>query len=166
MRGRLVSAEVMFVGIGIVIAYWFDFGMAYAGGPIAWRLPIAFQIVFALFVIALVFGLPESPRWLFNHGQKEEALRTLCEVHDKDPTDPDIITEMEVIEQAIAMDRENIHNRSLISIFKKDTIRTRYRVFLAWGIQFMNQAGGINLIVYYIPCKAHSLTLRKSANIY
>ncbi|KAH2124178.1 hypothetical protein KXV35_008840, partial [Aspergillus fumigatus] len=46
-RGRLVSAEVLFVGVGIVIAYWFDFGMSFVGGPIAWRLPIAAQMIFA-----------------------------------------------------------------------------------------------------------------------
>src|SRR5690625_5287335 len=68
-RGRLVSAEVLFVGVGIVLAYWFDFGMSFVGGPVAWRLPIAFQMVFALGVVVLVFALPESPRWLFNHGR-------------------------------------------------------------------------------------------------
>ena len=47
-RGRLVSSEPLFVGVGIVIAYFFDYGMSYVGGPIAWRLPIACQIIFAI----------------------------------------------------------------------------------------------------------------------
>jgi MFS family permease len=47
-RGRVVSSEPLFVGVGIVIAYFFDYGIAYAGGPIAWRLPIACQIIFAI----------------------------------------------------------------------------------------------------------------------
>jgi MFS family permease len=47
-RGRLVSSEPLFVGVGIVIAYWFDYGMSFTAGPIAWRLPIACQIVFAV----------------------------------------------------------------------------------------------------------------------
>ena len=41
-----------------------DFGMSYAGGAIAWRLPIAVQLIFAIVVIILLFGLPESPRYL------------------------------------------------------------------------------------------------------
>ncbi len=61
-RGRLVSWEVLFIGIGISFAYWLDFGMSYAGGAIAWRLPIAVQLLFAVVVIILLFGLPESPR--------------------------------------------------------------------------------------------------------
>jgi len=51
-RGRLVSSEPLFVGVGIVIAYFFDYGMSYTTGPIAWRLPIAMQIVFAIVSLA------------------------------------------------------------------------------------------------------------------
>jgi hypothetical protein len=65
-RGRLVSSEPLFVGVGIVIAYFFDYGMSFVGGPIAWRVPIACQTFFAFVVIGLVFGLPESPRYVYN----------------------------------------------------------------------------------------------------
>lgn len=47
-RGRLVASEPLFVGVGIEIAYWFDYGMSFTSGAIAWRLPIACQIVFAV----------------------------------------------------------------------------------------------------------------------
>jgi len=46
-RGRLVASEPLFVGVGIVIAYWFDYGMSFVPGSIAWRLPIACQMIFA-----------------------------------------------------------------------------------------------------------------------
>ena len=46
-RGRLVSSEPLFVGVGIEIAYWFDYGMSFTKGSIAWRLPIACQMIFA-----------------------------------------------------------------------------------------------------------------------
>jgi len=55
-RGKYVCSEPLFVGVGIVIAYWFDYGMSYVPGAINWRLPIACQMIFALMVIALVFG--------------------------------------------------------------------------------------------------------------
>ena len=32
-RGRLVSWEVLFLGVGISFAYWLDFGMSYASRP-------------------------------------------------------------------------------------------------------------------------------------
>lgn len=55
-RGKYVCSEPLFVGVGIVIAYWFDYGMSYVPGAINWRLPIACQMIFAIMVIALVFG--------------------------------------------------------------------------------------------------------------
>jgi len=51
MRGRLISSEVVFLGAGIVLSYFFDFGMSFAPGPISWRLPLALQIVFAIVVV-------------------------------------------------------------------------------------------------------------------
>ncbi|KAH7082009.1 putative transporter [Paraphoma chrysanthemicola] len=150
-RGRLVSAEVLFVGVGIVIAYWFDFGMSFVGGAVAWRLPIAFQMVFAFIVIVLVFALPESPRWLYNHGREAEAMEVLCAVYDKEPTDVYIVQEKNAIIQAIELEESANRSKSFLAIFKNDGVKTGYRVLLAWGVQFMNQAGGINLVVYYIP---------------
>ncbi|KAL2075118.1 hypothetical protein VTL71DRAFT_60 [Oculimacula yallundae] len=149
LRGRLVSAEVLFVGVGISLAYWLDFGMSFTAGSVAWRFPIAFQIVFAIFVIILVFGLPESPRWLYNHDRAEEAVEVLCMVYDKESTDPLILHETSQIIDAINLEDKN-GKFKWRNILKRDSVQTGRRVLLAWGIQFMNQAGGINLVVYYI----------------
>lgn len=151
LRGRLVSIEVLFVGVGIVIAYWFDFGMSFVGGAVAWRLPIAFQIIFAVGVIFLVFALPESPRWLYSRGREGDAIKVLCDVYDKDASDPYITAEASAIHQAIELERSTRTDSSLVSIFRNDNVKTGHRVLLAWVVQFMNQAGGINLVVYYAP---------------
>ncbi|KZW01150.1 hexose carrier protein [Exidia glandulosa HHB12029] len=148
-RGRLVCSEPLFVGIGIVIAYWFDYGLSFVQGPIAWRLPIACQVLFAFVVIVLVFGLPESPRDLFNKGREEEAVQVLCDVFDKQPDDPSILKEKHEILEAMAL--EGQEQKGWLHIFQQDEVQTGKRVLLAYGMQFMNQAGGINLIVYYVP---------------
>lgn len=125
--------------------------MSFVDGSVAWRFPIAVQMIFAIGVIFLVFALPESPRWLMTKGRDQEALDVLCQFHDKEPSDSYITSEIADIRQAIQMELASNTNDSFMSIFRKDTIQTRYRILLAWGAQFMNQAGGINLIVYYIP---------------
>ncbi|CAG8939573.1 unnamed protein product [Penicillium salamii] len=148
-RGKYVCSEALFVGVGIVIAYWFDYGMSYVGGAISWRLPVACQMIFAIMVIILVFGLPESPRWLYRHSRPDEALQVLCDIYDMGPDDSKVVSESEGIIQAIEL--ETMHGEYKWSqIFKRDEVQTGKRVLLAYGMQFMNQMGGINLVVYYV----------------
>ena len=148
-RGRLVASEPLFVGVGIVIAYWFDYGMSFVPGSIAWRLPIACQVVFAVVVIVLVFGLPESPRYLYKHGRHEEALAILCAVYDGEPTDSKIAKENKEVLEALKIEEEHGEYK-WSQLLTRDKVQTGRRVLLAYGAQFMNQMGGINLVVYYI----------------
>ncbi|ESK89756.1 hexose carrier protein [Moniliophthora roreri MCA 2997] len=153
-RGRIVATEPMFVGIGIVTAYWFDYGMNFISptssvASVAWRLPIAFQIAFTIIVGVLIFGVPESPRWLYQQHRDDEAIKVLCDVYDLQPGDPAIMRESEDIKEAMRLEEENSFQwRNLL---QRDSVQTGRRVLLAWGMQFMNQVGGINLVVYYLP---------------
>ena len=146
-RGRLVCSEPLFVGVGIVIAYFFDYGMSFvtSSNGLAWRLPIACQMIFAFIVVFLVFGLPESPRYCYQRGENEKALQILCDVHDRSPNDPKIGREQAEILEALAVERAH-GECQWKEILIKDKVQTGRRVLLAYGMQFMNQMGGINLV--------------------
>ncbi|KAK9364413.1 general substrate transporter [Lipomyces kononenkoae] len=149
-RGRLVCSEMTFLGVGLVLSAFFDYGMVHIDNPIAWRLPIACQLIFALIVSVMVFGLPESPRYLFRKGRHEEAVKVLCDVYNADEDDEKVVKEHQGILQALRL--EHVGNEySWRKVFKKDDVRTGKRVLLASMVQFMNQMGGINLVVYYMP---------------
>lgn len=146
-RGRLLCSEPLFVGVGIVISYFFDYGMSFVPQPvgIAWRLPIACQMIFAILVIILVFGLPESPRYCYQKGREEEALQILCKVYDRPPDDPKIQQEEDDILETMRMEKE-AGEYKWRNILQRDRVQTGRRVLLAYGMQFMNQMGGINLV--------------------
>lgn len=149
VRGRLVSSEPLFVGVGIVTAYWFDYGMSFVGGPISWRLPIGCQMFFAFAVIILVIGLPESPRWLYKNRRNDEALKVLCDMYDCDPNHEKVQQEQAAILEVLEVEYQTGEYR-WSQLFKQDEVQTGRRVLLAYGMQFMNQMGGINLVVYYV----------------
>ena len=128
-------------------AYWIDFGFSFIEGPASWRTPIAIQLVFAIAVVFIVWGLPESPRWLAKRGRMEEALEVICAVIDLPEDDPYVISEMESIRQVLALE-QNEKAQNWTSVFKKDILQTRKRVGLAWFGLFMNQLSGINLGTY------------------
>lgn len=58
LRGRTIAMELSSLIVGIVIAYWIDYGCSSYTNGFQWRFPIAFQIVFAFILIALCFCLP------------------------------------------------------------------------------------------------------------
>ena len=63
-----------------------------------------------------------------------------------EPEDPKVVSESEGILEAIAL--ETLHGEYQWSqILKRDEVQTGKRVLLAYGMQFMNQMGGINLVV-------------------
>jgi len=149
-RGRLVSSEPLFVGVGIVIAYFFDYGLSFVGGELAWRLPIACQIIFAIIVVGIVFTVPESPRYLYKMGRNDAALQVLCDVYDLEPDHPKIFKEQKDVLDALALERAHGEYK-WSQLLKRDEVQTGRRVLLAYGMQFMNQMGGINLVVYFVP---------------
>lgn len=97
-------------------------------------------------VVFLVLGVPESPRWLYYHDQHEQARKVLSDVSNTDAGDPRVIAEERDILQAIELERDQ-GEYTWARLFQKDEVQTRRRVLLAWGMQFMNQVCGINLIV-------------------
>lgn len=97
-------------------------------------------------VVFMVFGLPESPRYLYKHGRNEEARAVLCEVYGRTPDDPKIEQEEKDVLEALRMEEEH-GDYKWSQLLKKDDVQTGRRVLLAYGSMFMQQVGGINLVV-------------------
>jgi putative MFS transporter len=76
VRGRLL-ATTQFIGgaCSWPIAILF---VLLVGDTIGWRGVFLCIGIFAIIVFILRFSLPESPRWLATHGQKEKALQILA----------------------------------------------------------------------------------------
>ncbi|KAL4897972.1 general substrate transporter [Aspergillus ambiguus] len=148
-RGQLVTTEVLFTGLGITVAYFFVFGLSFSRGPLSWRLPIAAQIIPALAIFIIVFGLPESPRWLVKRGRANEATEILAYVFDLAMEDEYIVAERDGMLNAVALEEETPFQWS--EMLKQDGVKTNYRIGIAFLVLFMNQWAGINLIVFYAP---------------
>ena len=94
------------------------------GSQAAFRAPIGIQLVFAVVVTIIVFGLPESPRWLAKRGREKEAIEVLCNVFDLPEDDPYIVGEIEAIRAAIAIEQHS-GAQGASALFKKDILQTR-----------------------------------------
>jgi hypothetical protein len=57
-----VIIEMMMNIAGFTLCNWINYALAFHGGSLAWRFPLAFQAIFIVIIFATVPWLPESPR--------------------------------------------------------------------------------------------------------
>lgn len=145
-RGAHVVMDGIFIGSGVALALWIDFGFYYVPrNSVAWRFPLAFQIVFLAMVAFFITVFPESPRWLVKQGRLEEARQILGVLNDTDPNSEAISNEMRDIEQALSI-CGTVSWKAMLTMGQQ---RYFHRTLLAAGGQMFQQMCGINLISMY-----------------
>lgn len=69
-------------------------------------------------LVSLILLFPESPRWLIDHGRREEGLQTLAKLHAHgDVEDPWVKAEFAQIEEAITYDHDH-EAKSYLELFR------------------------------------------------
>ncbi|KAL5600649.1 hypothetical protein FOVSG1_008461 [Fusarium oxysporum f. sp. vasinfectum] len=150
-RGRAVAVQLSIVIFGTVVAYWLDYGtIKHLTGEVVWRFPIAFQNVFALVTVATLPFLPETPRWLYSHEFRDEAISVLARLYDCQEDDPVIHSVTQEIESALRLEHQTAKFSIKDLINDKTPIKKTRRLVLCFMIQFWQQFTGINVIAFYV----------------
>lgn len=145
-RGSNVVTDGIFVGAGVTLALWIDFGLFFVeNSSVSWRFPFAFQIVLSLMAMISIVFLPESPRWLLKVGRREEAREVLAALMDVDENAPAVEESIVSIETALLV----CGSSSWKDMFTNGKQRLFHRTYLAATGQMFQQMCGVNLITYY-----------------
>ncbi|KAH7908218.1 general substrate transporter [Hygrophoropsis aurantiaca] len=150
VRGTLVCLNSAVTIIGLVIAYWLDYGLSFVDGPVQWRLPIGFQAVFALFLLIQVSVLPDSPRWLIAHGRTDEGAQILAQLEDRASDHPDVVEKLKEIEVSLELESAGGPFR-YAELIQGGPLGNFRRMCLCAGINIMQQFTGANMINYLAP---------------
>ncbi|KAL3440968.1 general substrate transporter [Aspergillus insuetus] len=176
LRGSLVALQQLAITLGIMIAFWLDYGTQHIGGtgegqsPAAWRFPLAFQCVPSLVLAGATVGLPYSPRWLVQVGREEEARAVLVRIRRVPETDQRIDLELLDIKAATIFDSESraakfpdVTGRLRLALHEYRELivvpHLNRRLLISSLLQVLQQFTGINAIIYYAPTMFTSIGL-------
>ena len=150
-RGFLVAFTQFNIVFGILLAFFTNYLIAtasgsflgtYIGAGMEWRWMFGIEAVPAALFFALLFTVPESPRWQIGKGQIDKAKRTLRKLG----TDEERTVEEDVRVIQIAIEEETRNAREAFF-----TPRLWFPITLAICMAAFNQLSGINAVLYYAP---------------
>jgi hypothetical protein len=114
----------------------------------SWRLPSLLQSVCSLIILAGVFFMPESPRWLCNKDRHSEALAVFAKWHGEGNAHDEFVQlEFAEVKAAIEFDKQ-IGQTGWADFFK--TKGNRKRITILTAIGFFSQWSGNGLVSYYL----------------
>jgi MFS family permease len=77
---RIADPRLVFY-TGSILSTGVAYASAKSSGVLAFRLPLALQLIPPLFIFTGALLIPESPRWLTARGKREEAAKILAKYH-------------------------------------------------------------------------------------
>jgi SP family galactose:H+ symporter-like MFS transporter len=137
-RGWQVSLFQLAITIGILAAYVVDYTFS---GSASWRWMLGLAFVPGAILGLGMLRMPESPRWLAEHGQSNLARRILARIRGTE----DIESEWLEIQKTLTETEERGRFSDLLS----PSLRTA--LLIGIGLAIFQQVTGINTVIYYAP---------------
>ncbi len=137
VRGRMVVMYQLATVIGILIAYFIDFGLASGA---YWRIMLGLAALPSVIVLFLLLPLSDTPRWYIMKGRREQARSALLKI---EPT-ADADRELDELENDLKREKGG----RLIDMFRPPFSKATLFVIV---LGFLIQITGINAVVFYSP---------------
>ncbi|KAM7519296.1 hypothetical protein LguiB_018258 [Lonicera macranthoides] len=162
-RGFLTSLPEVFINVGILLGYVFNYSLSGLPENINWRLMLGLAALPALGVAIGVMIMPESPRWLVMKRRMEEARKVLRKTSENDQ---EAELRLEEMVNAVGNDVSNDWKGEGVwkELFFPSPLVRRILV-VAIGINFFMQASGNDAVVYYTPEVFKSAGIRKKKHL-
>ncbi len=154
VRGAITSLNQLMIVGGILAAYIVNAILASSGN---WRLMLGLAAVPSLLLLAGMFFMPETPRFLVHTGEEDSAREVLDELPgDERP--------QKRIDEIHEVDRSEEGETGLAALLRAKWVRPA--LLVATGLAVFQQLVGINTIIYYAPTTLTNVGFAKTSAIY
>ncbi len=138
LRGRMCAFYQLSITFGILVSYCINYAL-HDVGPWNWRWMFMSGAVPSVVFIALILGAPETPRFLFKSGRREDARRLLARITG------DARAEIEIAEIEASLAAPSASFREAL------TPGLRRALTVGFILAILVHFSGINTIIDYAP---------------
>jgi MFS family permease len=132
----------------------------YLDKTVSWRIVFLIGAVLHIpAIVATLFALPESPRWLVLHQREDEALKVLKTIYGPGE-DEQLQKELEILKDYAGQQMQE--QSSFGALLKKEN---RHAVLVALILHLLQQLSGNNIITYYSSIILHDLGFVREMSI-
>ncbi|KAF7540609.1 hypothetical protein G7054_g1217 [Neopestalotiopsis clavispora] len=151
-RGRYVVLNHVGFVVGLAAGFWVGYAVTFWENNahqiyVSWRFSIAIILIPCIIFASGLPFLPETPRWLVEHGHYHRAQWSLCWFREGSHTEDEIKAELAKIQVSV---QDRLASRPVwLSLFThRDLFDRLWRASL---LQFMSQMCGATAMKYYLP---------------
>lgn len=138
-RGMLVAIYQLAIVLGILCSYTINYWLQDVVNN--WRWMFATGVIPSVLFFVGLFFIPESPRWLYKAGRKDESLKVLTRIGGE------LLAKAEIVEIAESL-KVNTIAVTRGELFKPSS---RKVMLVGFFLAILVQVSGINTIVDYAP---------------
>ncbi len=138
LRGRLGILYQFMIVLGILVAFISNWVIGDSFGESSWRWMLGFECIPALIYMVMVFGIPNSPRWLAVYTKDRKAVEQTLSLFGISEFNTQYLFESE-------------DHSTMKQNYPFFSGRYNFSIILAFLVAFFNQVSGINFVIYYAP---------------
>lgn len=154
VRGGLTGLYQLFITLGIMIAFWINYGsLLHINGIAMFTVPLSMQALPAVLLLLGMLICNEFPRWLAKQDRWENARRTLSRVRNLPSTHLYLESEFQGIITQLEQERHLIAGSGPWDLLKEMWLipGNRKRAIISIFLMICQQMTGTNAINYYAP---------------
>ncbi|KAK3315760.1 general substrate transporter [Apodospora peruviana] len=144
-RGMMISAFQIFTSVGSLVGTIVDNFTAKIDGRESYLIPLGLIYIFPALISLGLFVIPESPRWLMQHGKEDQARKSL-RWHRPYP-DAMIDDEIRDIKLSLEFENQIAQGSGFLDMFRNPIDRRR-TILAVCALTVQGASGAMYMIAY------------------